>query len=89
MAWSWVRWGLRKGSPPEGSGHSHELPELKKHWDTALKYRVWAVLCGAVGWTQSSLWVIPNSGHPVILRGCGDLVCCNREELVKQKFFYL
>jgi len=38
----------------QGSGHSPELLEIREHWDTALRHRVcvWAVLCGARGWTQ-------------------------------------
>ena len=37
-------WG---GSAPQDSGHSPELPEFKKHLDSALRDRVWVVLCGA------------------------------------------
>jgi len=26
---------------PQGSGHSLKLPELRQHWDNALRHRVW------------------------------------------------
>lgn len=61
------RWGIGKGSAPEGgghgtvcpwgSGHSHELPEQRKHLDTALRRRVW-IWDGAV-WSQGLASVIP------------------------------
>lgn len=47
--WSCVRWGLGKGSSPEGGGHG---PELLESLDTTLRHRVrvWVVLCRASSW---------------------------------------
>lgn len=60
----WVRWGLDKGSVPEGGGHGtgSEWLELKERLDTTLINRVWVVLGGAKGWNRGSLWVPCNSG---------------------------
>jgi len=53
---------------PQGRGHSPLLPELREHWDNALRHRVW-ILGGRV-WSQGLASV--NLMGPFQLRTFSD-----------------
>lgn len=69
-AWSCVRGGsaggYREVLPQRVVGIAPSCCSLGSVW-TAPSGHFWAMLCGAKGWTQWSLWVPSNSGDSVIL----------------------
>lgn len=73
LSWNCVNRGWSGGSQksfsPEGGGHGPELPELRKHWDTALPQTqglAWCYVEPGVG-TQQSIQVPFNLRCSLIL----------------------